>query len=104
LGQNPHLLEVIPYFHQTAPQIEGDFPISIPFGAYDYTSHTYAPFTLGVRANVQTKPSIPIGAKAEINLPQLSINAELYDLVYETVKFGRPICNPWGPIYVPAFK
>jgi len=50
----------------------------------DYTSYTYAPFTLGVRANVQTKPSIPIGAKAEINRPQVLINAELYDLALAT--------------------
>jgi hypothetical protein len=56
-------------------------------------------FTLGVRANVQPKSSIPIGAKVEIspkgftqgvkaeigkkkfNLPQVLINAELYGLV-----------------------
>jgi len=60
---------------------------------------TKAHFTLGVRANVQTKSSIPIGAKVEIspkgftlgvkgrnrkklfNLPQVQINAELYGVV-----------------------
>jgi len=60
---------------------------------------TKAHFTLGVRANVQPKSSIPIGAKVEIspkgftvrakaeiekklfNLPQVLINAELYSLV-----------------------
>jgi hypothetical protein len=58
-----------------------------------------APFTLGVRANVQLKSSIPIGAKVEISpkgftlgvkaeieknfsiCPKFLINAELYGLV-----------------------
>jgi hypothetical protein len=56
-----------------------------------------ARFTLGVRANVQPKSSIPIGAKVEISpprafftlggvkvfsiCPKLLINAELYGLV-----------------------
>jgi hypothetical protein len=64
--------------------LKGTFQSAYHFGAYDYTSYTYAPFTLGVRANVQTKPSIPIGAKAEINRPQVLINAELYDLALAT--------------------
>jgi len=60
---------------------------------------SYASFTLGVRANVQPKSSIPIGAKVEIGInsftlgvkaeiekvfsisPKLLINAELYSLV-----------------------
>jgi hypothetical protein len=58
-----------------------------------------APFTLGVRANVQLKSSIPIGAKVEISpkgftlgvkaeieknfsiCPKFLINAELYGLI-----------------------
>jgi hypothetical protein len=75
-------------------------------------------FTLGVRANVQPKSSIPIGAKdKEINpkgftlgvkakrenkfstCPKLLINAELYGLVLaprlkkNTIKFEGSICN-----------
>jgi hypothetical protein len=63
---------------------------------FELGENTKAHFTLGVRANVQTKSSIPIGAKVEINpkgftlgvkaeiekklfnLPQVLINAELY--------------------------
>jgi len=83
--------------------------------------YSKARFTLGVRANIQPKFSIPIGAKVEISLksftqgviadieknfsicPKLLINAELYGLVLaarlkkkDTIKFGRPICNSWG--------
>jgi hypothetical protein len=79
---------------------------------------TKAHFTLGVRANVQPKSSIPIGAKdKEINpkgftlgvkaerefffstCPKLLINAELYGLVLaprlkkNTIKFEGSICN-----------
>jgi hypothetical protein len=61
--------------------------------------YSKARFTLGVRANIQPKFSIPIGAKVEISLksftqgviadiekhfsicPKLLINAELYGLV-----------------------
>jgi hypothetical protein len=79
-----------------------------------------ARFTLGVRADVQPKPSIPTGGKVEISskgftqgvkaelekifsiCPKLILNAELYWLVSaprlekDTIEFGRPICNPWG--------
>ncbi len=79
---------------------------------------TKAHFTLGVRANVQPKSSIPIGAKdKEISpkgftlgvkaerenkfstCPKLLINAELYGLVLaprlkkNTIKFEGSICN-----------
>jgi hypothetical protein len=68
-------------------------PLFIPF------SYTKAHFTLGVRADVQPKSSIPIGGKVEISpkgltlgvkaeleklfsiCPKLIINAELYGLV-----------------------
>jgi hypothetical protein len=61
--------------------------------------NTQARFTLGIRANVQPKSSIPIGAKVEISpngftlgvkaklekmfsiYPKLLINAELYGLI-----------------------
>jgi hypothetical protein len=61
--------------------------------------HLQDTFTLGVRANVQSKSSIPIGAKVEIGLkgftlevkaeigkiflisPKLLVNAELYSLI-----------------------
>jgi hypothetical protein len=74
-----------------------------------------------VKANVQPKSSIPIGAKVKINAkgftfgvkseigkkklfnpPQVLINAELYGIelaqgrLKDTIKFGRPICNTWG--------
>jgi hypothetical protein len=53
--------------------------------------------------------SFTLGVKAEIEIiflicPKLLINAELYGLVFaprlkktkDTIKFGKPICNPWG--------
>jgi hypothetical protein len=87
-----------------------------------YQSGNKARFTLGVRANVQPKCSIPIGAKVEIgpkgftlgvkaenrkklfNLPQVTDKMlNFYGFVLapmlkkkDTIKFGRPICNPWG--------
>ncbi len=82
---------------------------------------TKARFTQGVKANVQLKSNIPIGAKVEISpkgftlrikaeiektfstCPKLRINAELYGLVLAPrMKKGyhqiweEPICNPWG--------
>jgi hypothetical protein len=81
--------------------------------------YSKARFTLGVRANVQPKSSIPIGAKVEISLksftrgvmadmqknfsicPKLLINAELYwsqGCKKDTIKFGRPICT-LGPMF-----
>jgi hypothetical protein len=82
-----------------------------------------AHLTLGVKANVQLKSSIPIDAKVEISpkdftlgvkakieknfsicCPKLLINAELYGLCIgpkadqktkDTImEFGKPICNP----------
>jgi hypothetical protein len=78
-------------------------------------------FTLGVKADVQLKSSIPIGAKLEISpkgftlgvkavilkifliCPKLLMNAEFYGLVLaprlkkkDTIEFGKPICNTWG--------
>jgi hypothetical protein len=55
-------------------------------------------FTLGVKDEIEKNFSI---------CPKLLINAELYGLVLlaprlrkkETIKFGRPICNPWGPMF-----
>jgi len=77
-----------------------------------------------VRANVQPKSSILVGAKVEISpkdftigvkahieksfsiCPKLVINAEHYGLVLAPrqkkkviIKFGRRICNPWGPMF-----
>jgi hypothetical protein len=73
-----------------------------------------------VEANVQLKSRIPIGAKVEISskgsitlgvkaeiekifsiCPKLLINAELYGIgpkaeEKDTIKFGKPICNPCG--------
>ncbi len=80
-----------------------------------------APFTLGVRANVQPKSSIPIDAKVEIspkgftlvvkdenrndlfNLPQVTNKCwTLWPCVLaprlkkrNTIKFGKPMSNPW---------
>ncbi len=79
-----------------------------------------AHLTLGVKANVQLKSSIPIDAKVEISpkeftvgvkaeiekifwiCSKLVINAELLwlciDLKSEkndNMEFGKPICNPW---------
>jgi hypothetical protein len=83
-------------------------------------------FTLGVRANVQPKSSIPIGAKVEItaqglyyirsqgwnrkkelfNLPKVTNKCcTLWALHWpqrwkkDTVQFGRQICNPRGPMF-----
>jgi hypothetical protein len=77
-----------------------------------------AHFKLGVKANVELKLNIPIGAKVEIHpkgftqgvkakvenifpiYPKLLTNVKLYDLVLalklkkDTIKFGKPICNP----------
>jgi hypothetical protein len=72
--------------------------------------------------------AIPIGEKVEINpngctpggkaelekifsiCPKLLINAELYGLELTpkagkriTIKFGRQICNPWGPTFQHLF-
>jgi len=51
-------------------------------------------FTLGVKADIEKNFSI---------CPRLVINAEHYGLVWapmekkkDTIKFGSPICNPWG--------
>jgi hypothetical protein len=82
---------------------------------------TKASFTQGVKANVQLKSNIPIGAKVEISpkgftlrikaeiekifstCPKLLMNAELYGLVLAPrLKKGyhriweEPNCNPWG--------
>jgi len=83
---------------------------------------TKAGFTLGVRADVQPRLGIPIGAKVEIGpkgftpgvkteiekifsiCPKLLINAEPYGLVLAPISkakkgyqwIGKPICNPWG--------
>jgi len=50
-------------------------------------------FTLGVKADIEKNFSI---------CPKLVINAEHYGLAIgpkaekkDTIKFGRPICNPW---------
>jgi hypothetical protein len=77
--------------------------------------------TLGVKANVQLKSSIPIGAKVEISPKEFTLgvkaeiekifsiclkllirNAELYGFVLtpslkkkDNMEFGKPICNPW---------
>jgi hypothetical protein len=88
------------------------------FGHQKLINTTKAHFTVGVRANVQSKSSISIGAKVEISrngftlgvkaelektfsiCPKLLINAELYGLILAprldkgTIEFGRPICNP----------
>jgi hypothetical protein len=62
-------------------------------------------FTLGVKAEIAKKPFQ--------SAPKLLINAELYGLCIEyhhpkaeknkmdTIKFGRPICKPLGPIVLP---
>jgi len=84
---------------------------------------SYARFTIGVRANVQPKSSISIGAKVEIGLhsftlgvkakiekifsisPKLLINAELYSLVLtQRVKKGydriwEANLQPLGPMF-----
>jgi hypothetical protein len=52
-------------------------------------------FTLGViKADIEKNSSI---------CPNLALIAEQYELVFpqmqkkkDTIKFGRPICNPWG--------
>ncbi len=96
---------------------------------YHWTINSYhqcrkALFTLGVRANVQPKSSIPIGAKIEISpkgftlgvkaelqknlfnvTPKLLINAELYGLVLapRVDKGHHQICKanlqPLGPMF-----
>jgi hypothetical protein len=50
-------------------------------------------FTVGVKAEIEKKL---------FNLPQVLINAELYDVVLaprqkkkDTILIGRAICNPW---------
>jgi hypothetical protein len=54
-------------------------------------------FTLGVKAEIEKKISI---------CPKLLVNAELSGLCIgpeaekmDTTKFGRPICNSWGPMF-----
>jgi hypothetical protein len=59
--------------------------------------------------NLQTKGMIDeacIAYKSFSICPKLVINAEHYGLVLaprlkkkDTIKFGRPICNPWGPMF-----
>jgi hypothetical protein len=59
-----------------------------------------ARFTLGVRANVQPKSSIPIGAKVEISPKVMALYWPPPRLkTKDTIKSGRPICNPGGPIF-----
>jgi len=52
-------------------------------------------FTLGVKAEIAQKKKTFQSAP-----PQVLIDAELYGLVLApkriTIKFERPICNPWG--------
>jgi hypothetical protein len=82
----------------------------------DFRVYKKAHFTLGVRAYVQPKSSIPIGATVEISPkaeiekifsicpPKSLINAEFFWLPIgpkaeekDTTEFGKPICNnPWG--------
>jgi hypothetical protein len=85
-------------------------------------SHTQARFTLGVRADIQPKSSIPTGEKVEIGpkgfrgvkakienifsiCPKLLMNAELYGLLLATrLKKGyHPIweanLQPLGPMF-----
>ncbi len=91
-------------------------------GAFKFNfQRYYAQFTLGVKVNVQLKSSIPIGANVEIspkgfklgvkaetqknifNLPQVTSKCRtLWPCIdpkgekTSTIKFGKPICNPWG--------
>jgi hypothetical protein len=109
-----------------------EFPFTLGYGcltkyhciinSYHYCSR--GQFTLGVRANVQPKSSIPIGAKVEISpkgftlgvkaelqknlfnvTPKLLINAEIYGLVLvpRVDKGYHQICKvnlqPLGPMF-----
>jgi hypothetical protein len=63
-------------------------------------------FLFGAKVEISPR-SFTLGVKAKIEIifsicPKLLINAELYGLVLaprlkkkDTIKFGKPICNPW---------
>jgi hypothetical protein len=65
------------------------------------TKETKACFTLGVRAHVQPKSSIPIGAKVEISPKSFTLGVKVE---IEKKKFNLPQVTFYGLLLAPRLK